>query len=158
MGRSLLFSALVAMSMFAVVGLFISSGNVSAGIGPKVVSGYIYDSEGNPVNGANVVVNIIHNSVVTATKSYTTGSSGYYMVSFAPAEWQVGDTLEVLATKGSDQGDNSKVITGEGGESIDVHFETAIPQFGSLVGVLLAAGLMGGVAIVFLRSGRNRKS
>jgi hypothetical protein len=82
-----------------------------------------------------------------------TWSDGYFSVTFAGTDWVEGDDIVVVAVKAGNGGEaiNYSVADDVSDQNVDVHFETAIPQFGGLVGAFAAAGLVGAVAIVSFR-------
>lgn len=118
--------------------------------GPLIVRGTVYDEQGDPLEGANVVVTDLR---TLASGSFDTLSNGFYFVSImGGGQWDVGDTIEAVATApGGGQATNSSVTTvnsEEDGLYINVSFETAIPQLAGSVGLAVAAGLVGLVAVV----------
>ena len=101
---------------------------------PKAVYGYITDSLGNPLDGAAVTVEVITlPSTVRDTLTETTGPDGYYLVTFNPPVWDIGDTIRVTAVYDSSPQSNQTVADNSGLQQIDVNFGFVIPEFGSLV-------------------------
>jgi len=148
--RSKTIVRLMLCSVFASIAVLALSSTVSAApFGPLIVSGIVYDEAGDPLDGAHVVVTDT-NTLVSET--YDTGSDGFYYVSISgQGGWDVGDTIEVVATFGEDQATNTSEATAQmeiDGMEVDVHFGTAIPQLGSSVGIAIAAGLVGLIAVV----------
>jgi hypothetical protein len=150
-------SSFFVLSILAVA--LLGSMSAMAGLGPKVVQGYVYDNAGNKLGGATVTVVVMNSTthLVRDTQTDTTGSDGYYMVSFDPNKWDIGDTIRARATSGSVQSDANQTIANESGaQDLDVHFKTAIPQFGSVLGFCVAAGLVCAVGLAFVS--RRRKN
>jgi len=147
--------ALVSMALITIVALSMTASEqaVAANIGPKAVSGIVYDSGGDPLPGASVTVTVVNNTthLQTFVDSAFSDGDGFYTVTIAPNTWDAGDTIEVTATFGGDQATNSTLADGEPFQTIDVQFSLAIPQFGSWIGLAAAGGLIAAVAIVFLR-------
>ncbi len=137
-------AALIALVLFSVVSV-----PASAGPANLVVYGYVTDSNGDPVEGADVLVENL--DTVCSPLTDTTDSLGRYQVSFDLAYWQIGDTLRTTVTFGG----NEESATGVADEfatlQIDVQFTLAIPEFGSLTGVLVTMGIIGIIATVSMR-------
>jgi hypothetical protein len=150
------------LSSFSVLSILavalLGSMSAMAQTGPKAVRGYVYDNAGKVLEGANVTVEIINKTThtVTDTQRDTTGSDGYYMVTFF-GTWEIGDTIRAKATYGSVESQvNETIIATESPyEDLDIHFTTAIPQFGSVLGFGVAAGLVCAVGLAFVS--RRRK-
>lgn len=150
-----LFVALIASVAMAVVvaDLDGSETTVAAG-GFKAVQGYVYDSLDIPLDGASVKVEMVNKTtlLVTATETTTTGSDGFYGVTFdISSVWEVGDTILVTATYNLNEQSNQAFADDVGFQQIDVHFGTVIPEFGSLFGPVVAV-----VAIACLVRFRSR--
>ena len=151
--------AFMAVAVAAIALMPVFSQSVSAATMPKAVRGYITDSAGNPLEGALVVVNIRAQAdydTIRATDSYTSLSTGYYSISFGPSDWDVGDTIQVIATWESNQRDNETAADGAAFQDVWVVFPFEIPQFGSLLGALVAIGAVGAVGAVFVVSKRRK--
>jgi len=82
---------------------------------------------------------------------------GWYAVIFPDGQWGQLDTIQVIAVPpgGGDPAENTTSCNEEGSQYVDVHFETAIPQFGSLVGAFAATCLVGSIAVVTIRKKRS---
>jgi len=146
-GRSKLFARLMLCSVVASMAFLALSSNVSA-LANLLVTGIVYDEAGDPLDGAHVVVTDITTSY---SESYDSFGGGVYIVTIPDGSWGVGDIIEVVATFGEDQATNTSITTAEmeiEGMEVDVHFGTAIPQLGSSVGMAIAAGLVGLIAVV----------
>ena len=144
--------ALVLVSVFSVVALAVAvPGNSAAGPNPLVVSGTVYDSAGNEVEGIPVTVNMKDGETVVTTKSESSDASGGYSVLFDVGEWEVGYTIQVIGTGPSPpQAVNSTIAQSAFFVTIDLHFSYAIPEFGFDGGVLLAGGAVGFIAVAML--------
>jgi hypothetical protein len=124
--------------------------------GPLTVWGYVYDLSGQPLEGANVVVTVERTD---ATTSGVTGSDGKYQAwpDIPQADYDIGDTILVVATYNSNVQDNSsEVLENLGVLQIDVKYTYEIPEFGTILGFLVASALVGMIAVysVSRRKGR----
>jgi len=117
---------------------------------PLAVQGTIYDSEGNKIPDIPVTVNMKDGATVVTTKLYTSGSLGQYSVVFLVTEWEVGYTIEVIATGPSGQAIETETASDIVLITIDVQFLYEIPEFGFDAGVLVAGGAVGLIAVVML--------
>ena len=119
--------------------------SIMAGLGPKVVQGYVNDTVGNPLEGALVTVEIIAQAggSVRDTQTDTTGSDGYYMVTFGDAnKWDIGDTILAIATYDSNQKSNQTIADDSGVQQVNVNFDFVIPEFSSLLGLVAALAVV----------------
>lgn len=149
-------SSFFVLSILAVA--LLGSMSAMADIGTKPVQGYVYDNAGNLLGGATVTVVVIDKTdhSVRDTLTNTTGPDGYYMVTFSPDKWDIGDTIRARATYGSVQSEaNETLATADEYQNLDIHFTTAIPQFGSVLGFGVAAALVCAVGLAFVS--RRRK-
>jgi len=117
----------------------------------KKITGIVRDFAGNPLSGANVVVTMMDGETVVSMKSDQTDSNGTYEVSFPWLEWDVGYSIEVTAIFNGAEESNSTVADATVGQEVNVTYPYEIPQFGSLLGLLLAAALVGVTGVVLLR-------
>jgi len=148
-----LFSVIIIVLIMA--SLLATSTPVAGDVGPKEVRGYIMDAIGNPLEGANVTVNV----KVGAGPSFratlwndSTGSDGFYKVTFAPADWVTGDTIEVIATYDIYQQSNSTTADSSPIQQVDVSFLFVIPELG---GLALPFAIFGVLVIFAVFSRRN---
>ena len=144
-------SSFFAVSILAL--MLLGSMSVRAGDGPKIVQGYAYDDTGNPLGGVVVTVVVIDKDthLVKDTQTDTTGSpDGYYSVSFDTFIWNIGDTIRATGTYNSVDQPNETLADASAVQDIDINFTTAIPQFGSVLGFAVAAGLVCAVGILFV--------
>jgi hypothetical protein len=125
--------------------------SVSAEAGPYQVDGHVTDSAGRPMAGIPVVVVMKDGATTIDTQSTTTDGDGFYTVDVGHDLYQTGFTVTSTATANSIQVSDSATV--DGGYpflTIDLQFPFEIPQFGSILGFVAAAGLVGVVAVVFL--------
>ena len=136
----------------ALVAMFLLSQSVEAATGPKQVRGYVRDVDGRFIDEIPITINIrrASDNTVRATLTDTSDVGGYYSQTFGPSDWDIGDTIEVIATNGGDQESNTTLATALPMQWCNVTFPYAIPEFGSIVGFLVAGGLIAAVAVVFL--------
>jgi len=129
--------------------------SVMAALGPKIVQGYVNDTVGNPLEGALVTVEIDAQGTGTVrdTQTDTTGSDGYYMVSFAPSNWDIGDTIHVTATYDTNQQSNQTVANDSTSQQVNVKFGFAIPEFSNLFGLVATLAAVVCVANLRIRHG-----
>jgi len=132
---------------------------VAVGPGPKIVQGYVNDTVGNPLEGALVTVEVVaqDTSNVRDTQTDTTGSDGYYMVTFSFDKWDIGDTIRVTATYDSNQQLNQTVASGDASQQVNVNFGFAIPEFSSLFGFVAALVAVVCVTTLRIRHGHRAK-
>jgi hypothetical protein len=123
---------------------------VSAEIGPYLVSGTVTDSAGRPIVGAGVVVVMMNGATEVDIASDTTDSNGFYTVSFATDNWEIGFSITSTATFNSVQVSDTIPADEYPVSTINLQFLFEIPQFGSILGFVATAGLVGVVAVVFL--------
>lgn len=117
-----------------------------SGTGPYTVYGYITDSTGTPVDGADVAVTI---DKIPTTLHCTTASDGYYQVEFSESEWDIGNNIQVIAVFGGQETETG-VCNDIGLSQIDVQFTFEIPEFGSVMGSTVVIAALAAVAIVFV--------
>ena len=148
--------SIVALMLVAVTAIVPASSN--AGTFPKVVYGYVKDSVGTPLDGADITVNVRRpDTSIRATMTDTTGSIGDYMVSFDPADWLIGDTVQVISDFSGHQTDETTdPLTEEGPMWVNITYEYEIPEFGSTAGLLVTGALLGAVGIVTIVYFRKR--
>ena len=120
------------------------------------VVGTVRDSGGTLVPGAAVTVT---NQRTALFYTNTADENGQYGVTIPDSAWAEGDIILVHAETGSAQGDAQGTAHDVSPWllQVDVNLSTAIPEFGSLLGALVAAFMVGIVAIVAL-GGKSRKS
>lgn len=121
----------------------------------KVVMGVVRDVAANPLVGADVTVSMMDGNTVIATKSAQTDSSGSYSVSFEWSEWEPGYTIEATAEYNSLQEVTDSAADASSPQQVDIAYPFEIAQFGSLIGFLAAAALVGIVGAVLVRRGRK---
>lgn len=157
---AVLIVSLLCVVAFAGLTMESSSGAAPAeatSIFPTDVRGYVRDGGGNPLVGADVTVSMIKpDTTLRASWTDTTDSDGLYITTFAPSEWEIGDTIQVDADYGGDSGSNSAVAVDVPIHYVDVTVGTAIPEFSDLGTVASIAGVMGVFMMFF--SARRKKS
>ena len=124
-----------------------------AAAGPQdiTVRGYVWDSQHRDVEGADVVVNIKDGATIISTDSDTSDVNGFYSVMFLAADWSVGNTIEVIFTFESKQDTNWTTAVDAAIQYVNMTYDFEIPEFGSLLGLALAAvvlGVVGTAAVV----------
>ena len=129
--------------------------NATAASHPTTVSGTVRDSEGTPAPDVSVTVNMKNGETVVSTKSETTDGNGEYSVIFLAAEWEIGYTIQVIATFHAQQESNSTTAIDSFTHVVDVKFNFVIPDFGTEVGLIVAGGAIGLVAVAVIL--RKRK-
>jgi len=152
-------SAAVSVCALSVLFAVVFCGGSASASGFKVVQGHVYDEDGNLLTGINVKVEMINQTthLPTATDYSTTESDGMYGVTFDLfSVWETGDTIRVTATYNSVDQVNETTANSGPSQVVDVHFPTAIPQFGSMLGFAVAAGVVCVVGIGFLTFSRKR--
>lgn len=134
------------------------SGMALGGSSEKVVRGYVRDTDGRPMESVSVTVNIrlASDDSIRTTLTELTDETGFYSLTFGPFDWDLGDRIEVIATHGSNQESESVVANSDVIQYVDITFPYAIPEFGSVVGFVIAGGLIAAVAMVFLVSKRKK--
>jgi hypothetical protein len=154
-GLSLLVvTVLIVLAAASLVALNSSSEYV-AGTGPKTVQGYVWDSEGNIVQGANVTVNIMNGAVIRSTLNNLTSSAGLYRVTFGPSDWYEDDGIEISAKYGIYTGTNSTTADATPAQFVNATLGFVIPEFDSLLGVVLITGGMFFAAAAIARRPRS---
>jgi hypothetical protein len=131
--------------------LVLTSNAAMAGSGPITVRGYIKDSAGTPLQGASVFVEIIApDTTVRTSGTYLTNSAGLYSAAIGTFDWEVGDKINVTSTYLGNVGNNWTTATSLPVQYVNVTYTYEIPEFGSMTGLLVAAGAIGLVACVAL--------
>ena len=159
--KSLVLGSLVLLLPLVVLSAFLfSSGSVSANGFNHIVTGEVFDENGNSYVGVTVTVNMWTGGiggVLHVTHVNGPSPDGWYIVTFLDGEWAALDTIQVIAVKpgGGGQAESATSCDATGSQFVDVHFGTAIPQFGNLVGAFAATCLVGSIAIVTIRKKRS---
>lgn len=148
--------SLVLLISLTSVAVFLPSRVSADPIFPLTVYGYIYDSDGTtPVEGADVLITI---SSTGATRTDTTDALGRYDNignAFLTSEYEVGDTITIQAEKDTEMGSNTGIAEDGGPVQIDVIFTYEIPEFGSLIGTLVAMTAIALVSTVVMSRRRR---
>ncbi len=126
-----------------------SSGARTSAIGPKVLMGHVYQTDGiTPAAGAQVTAAILSGFTIRATQSTTTNSTGFYTVTFGPSDWDIGNLIEVGALLGSVGGLGSAVADSSGVQTVDVTLSTTIPEFSAPFLPVIAAAVAGFALVI----------
>ena len=135
--------------LLTMVGMAFDSASRPAfsGIGNYTVVGYVTDSAGRPVEGADVAVTIEQTST---TLHCVTGTDGFYQVEFSESEWNDNDDITVVATFGGQATETGVCDQDTTYSQIDVQFTFEIPEFGSSLGFLVAIVSLAGMALLFV--------
>ena len=152
-------AAVVAViAVLATAGLMAPS-NVSAGSGPKIVHGWVWDNAGRNITSADVLIEIKDPSTWTtrAALTDTTDNDGYYQVSFGPDDWYDGDSINITVTYQASQVKNSTTaLEGKPVQYLNATYPFEIPDIGSMAGFAIA-GVCLGVIAVFLIVKRKKE-
>lgn len=150
--------ALTAALAVALVAMLLVSYGASAASGPKQVRGYVRDVDGRLIEDIPITINIrwASDDTVRSTLTDTSDGTGYFSVTFGPSDWDIGDRIQVIATHGGNQESNSTTADSLPFQYCNVTFPYAIPEFGSIIGFVIAGGLIAAVAVVFLVSKRKK--
>jgi len=148
---ALVIGVIVAAPLLIVPGDEIKDARITA-IGPKVIAGYVYMPGGStPAVGATVIATIWNGTSLRATIPTTSDSTGFYTVTFAPTDWDVGNLIVVGVTLGSDFGEANANADSSPLQYIDVALGgAAIPELG-----LPAALMVGAVGMIIILAGRR---
>jgi len=150
------FAVVTVFSLLAMAFFMAQSPNVSAAADPKYVMGYVKDSADRVLVGASIVVNIrdgASNTTVLSSKSATTTGAGFYSVGFLPAEWSVGDIIEVISDYSGNQikvYSAATLLTLPFNHWANITYPYEIPEFGSTVGLIIGGVAIGVVGAIFL--------
>jgi len=147
-----LIGGIAALLLAICLPLILGSETVSAASGPKVITGYVYDVNGDPYNGVTVAVSVWNNANVKTTIIIVTYAGGFYDVYFTEGSmWDVGKQVEVIADDGIVAPiTKTDTLDALGDQQVDIYYGTEIPQFGSAIGVAFATGIVGAIAVVAL--------
>lgn len=147
---------MVALALVAVTAM--TSFSSSAGDFPKLVTGYVWDSAGTPLEGADVTINIKKpDESIRATETNQTDSNGQYVVTFSPEDWEVDDTVETISTYlGHQESNSTGPLTDDPIQWINVSYTFEIPEFGNTTGLMITGALLGAIAVIALVYFRKR--
>ena len=143
--------SIVAMFLLVALMLLVPGHAQADEVTPKWVRGYVYDIDGLLLAGANVTVTVDGNA-----RSEDTDSSGFYQVEFSPSEWTIGHEISIVAVKNGLVGTNSTTAVAGIPQDLYCQIPYEIPEHGSPLGLLIAGGLLGIVAIVALTMIRRK--
>lgn len=145
--------SMAAVSMIVAASLVVP-GSSSAGSFPLTVIGEVRDSVGTLVENAQVD---ILDEDTGYTKTVFTDEFGQYQWDIPEGSWFNNDTIKIHAEYGSATGDNQGVAVDASPWmlQINVTLSEVIPEFGSVLGVLVAISMLGMVAVVVLGTKRR---
>ncbi len=149
-----LFTAMLSIGFVASITLIALTmavpSNCAAASHPMSVTGFIFDSEGTLIPDIPITINIKDGASIVTTKTATSDSNGEYLRLFLSAEWEIGYTIQVIATGPAGQASNSTIADDSSQFDVDVHFLYAIPELGSDAGVLVTGLGVGVIAVGLL--------
>ena len=154
--RSLRMASITVVALLAMTSMLLLACSRASAEMPLVVYGYVTDNAGNPIEGAPVVVVAMNGETPRTTKNTQTDEDGLYVVQFEawplPDEWKIGDTIIATAQWGANQESNQQTLTVDPGGvlQLDIQFPFEIPEFGTVLGFLAAAAIVGAVAVLYL--------
>jgi len=148
----LVMGAIVVAPLLILPGDEIVEARITA-IGPRVIAGYVYMPGGStPAVGATVIATIWNGTSLRATIPTTSDSTGFYTVTFAPTDWDVGNLIVVGATLGLDFGEANAIADSSPLQYIDVTLGgAAIPELGVPAALMVSA--VGMIVIIACRRG-----
>jgi hypothetical protein len=117
---------------------------------PKDVIGTVRDQAGTPVQGALVIVKMFDGTTEKSSHSDTTNTLGRYTTTFGGTEWSDGWTINVSATYNSQTETNNAICDDAPIQTVDVTFTFEIPEFGTMLGIVVAGLALGIVAVAVL--------
>ena len=133
------------------------SGETLAGMGPKNIRGYVWDTAWNPVPGANVTVRMYNGPILVDTQYYdATELNGFYSVTFGFDKWNDGYTVQVTARYGPYSAVNSTTaVEGMPFQWVNATLGFVIPELGSSLALVLTIGSISASVVVV--AGRRRR-
>ncbi|MBN1677608.1 MAG: hypothetical protein JW880_03635 [Candidatus Thermoplasmatota archaeon] len=135
------------------------SERTSAGSGPKNVRGYVWDSAGIPVPGANATVRMYNGAVLVDTQYYdATEPDGFYTVTFGFDKWYEDYTIELTATSGIYTDVNSTTaVEGKPYQWVNATLGFLVPEFGQgMMAGLTVASFLAMAAVLLARRRGSR--
>jgi hypothetical protein len=135
------------VTVFLLAAMLYAPAPAEAGPSDISVRGWVWDSAYREVEGASVVVNVIDGGSTVTTESTTTDGDGFYSVFLLAAEWNVGNTFQIVVTFDSKQDTNQTIATSAAIQYVNLTYTFEIPEFGSLAGMTLVAFALGGVGV-----------
>ena len=156
--------SVITVAAVMLTAILASSSQTSAGDGVKVVRGWVWDNAGRNVTDASVVVTIWEDETKTnqrSTDSEQTDENGFYSLQFGPSDWYVGDYIEVVCTYNGNQEPNytyavSSLVAPF--QYVNITYDFEIPEFGSVIGLVLAGSAIGAVAMVALVANQRKRA
>ncbi len=119
-------------------------------VGTFIVDGTVKDNAGRPIKDVPVVVVSKDGSTVVNTQFATTDTDGFYTVTFPTETVDLGHWIIATATSGGEQVSGNVTVDNDFGLTIDLQFPFEIPQFGTIIGFLAVAAIVGVLAVILL--------
>lgn len=135
------------------IGVLAVPGNVSAGDGPKIVRGWVWDNAGHNITGANVLIEIKNTSnwETRASLTDTTDDKGFYSVTFGFSDWYSGDSINITVTwEGKQLKNNTTAVSARPVQFVNATYPFEIPDLGSVAGFAIAGVFLGAIAIFLI--------
>ncbi len=156
--RNLMIAFGTLVSLALVVGL-VARGTGAAtdpkGLFVLNVRGTIYDPAFTQIEGADVTVESWDGTTLVQTIADTSNSTGFYSVTFAASEWDVGYTISVTADYSGDTVTNSTDIAAAVPIlHVNVTLTTLIPEFSGLGLVVVCSAFVLIAAVAHKSRGR----
>jgi len=145
--------SIVASLAFILTALALVPEHAAAQGFPKAVIGTVRDQAGTPVQGALVIVKMFDGTTEKDSQSATTNTLGRYTTTFGDAV--AGWRIEASATYNSQTETNITTCDGVATQTVDITFQFEIPEFGTMLGMIVAGLALGIVAVTVLS--RKRK-
>jgi len=133
--------------------------NAGGALADKIIYGYVFDFGGQPVSGAEVLVEIWggywpYPESFRISQETVADSSGYYEVLIDANYWDPHNTIWVFAASGPYEEDVKAEADAEPDQRVDVALAQVIPEFSSPMAIVSVCVLL---ALVFCRgAARNR--
>lgn len=107
------------------------------------ISGFVYDYNGNPVNGANLTI-ICNNFVKTATSVV----NGSYSVVYPSNLCGIGKKVVITSNKNGQQGYSTGVVQSQNARFNVATVNVQVPEFGKIAGMVAAAVSLGAFFVI----------
>ncbi len=147
--------ATIAATALLSLWLFSGSPPAEAAVSDKLVYGNVYDLGGQPVIGADVLVEIWGGSwpdrtVLRTSMSTVTGVTGQYEVTIDANYWDPHNTIWVFANDSTYEGETRVEADNTQSQVVDVSLVQVIPEFeaAGVVGVVVSTA---GILVTFRR-------
>ena len=97
-----------------------------------------------------MIVKMFDGTTEKSSHSDTTNTLGRYTTTFGGTEWSDGWTINVSATYNSQTETNNAICDDAPIQTVDVTFTFEIPEFGTMLGIVVAGLALGIVAVAVL--------